>query len=474
MDLTDDDQRARWRAHLEEPFRDRPVITGLLPLAAFTPWVELLRRAGARRPLVLAAGRGAGPGPADEDAQVVLMERRDYPTMTEELRDQDRLARNLPDDARAAVDAYDPDGEAVWLLGPFVVNEPVLGRPVYGGRPAAWLALEDKLLAEDVWQAVGAPHATAAVVPVDGADLTAASARLDEGDGVVWAGDARDGFHGGGEFTRWVATAEDRAAALGFFASRCDRVRVMPFLDGIPCSIHGTVLPDGTAAYRPVELAILRGAGRRFVYAGRGTTWDPRPEDRDHMRDLVRRTGEHLRDRVGYRGSFGIDGVMTADGFRPTELNSRLPGGLTTLASGLEPGLVTLLELSCLAGRDPRVSVAELEAWALPAMDDRRVADVMSMSHERVVEETVELPVTWDGRELRRVHLDRTDPVVPVGPSAVVTVGPSAVGTFCRLTGDLLGTGERVAPLNAALLRFLDAELGTGCGPVEVAPDVRG
>ncbi len=466
MDLTDDDQRARWRAHLEEPFRDRPVITGLLPLAAFTSWVELLRRAGARRPLVLASGRGAGRGPADDDAQVVLMDRRDYATMTEELRDQDRLARNLPDGARAAVDAYDPDGEAVWLLGPFVVNEPVLGRPVYGGRPAAWLALEDKLLAESVWQAVDAPHATAAVVPVDAGALDDASTRLDDGAGVVWAGDARDGFNGGGEFTRWVVTEQDRAAALEFFAPRCDRVRVMPFLDGVPCSIHGTVLPDGTAAYRPVELAILRGAGRRFVYAGRGTTWDPRPEDRDHMRDLVRRTGEHLRDRVGYRGSFGIDGVMTADGFRPTELNSRLPGGLTTLASGLEPGLLSLLEFSCLAGRDPGVTVAELEAWALPAMDGRRVTNVMSMSHERVVEETVELPVAWDGRELRRAHLDL--------PEAVVTVGPSAVGTFCRLAGDLLGAGERVAPLNAALLRFLDAELDTGFGPVEVAPDVRG
>ncbi len=135
---------------------------------------------------------------------------------------------------------------------------------------------------------------------------------MDEGAGVVWAGDARDGFNGGGEFTRWVVTEEDRADALDFFAPRCDRVRVMPFLDGVPCSIHGTVLPDGTAAYRPVELAILRGAGRRFVYGGRGTTWDPRPADRDHMRDLVRRTGEHLRARVGYRGSFGIDGVMTS------------------------------------------------------------------------------------------------------------------------------------------------------------------
>ena len=33
--------------------------------------------------------------------------------------------------------------------------------------------------------------------------------------------------------------------------------------------------------------------------------------------------------------------------------------------------------------------------------------------------------------------------------------------------------GERVAPLNVALIRFLDEEFGTGFGPVETALDVR-
>ena len=50
----------------------------------------------------------------------------------------------------------------------------------------------------------------------------------------------------------------------------------MPFLDGVPCSIHGMVLPDGTAVFRPVEIAILRDvARRRFVYGGLSTYWDP-------------------------------------------------------------------------------------------------------------------------------------------------------------------------------------------------------
>ena len=293
--------------------------------------------------------------PIDEQAQTFVLEPGSYASMTEELRDHDRVVRDLPEPARAAVAAYDPTGEAVWLLGPFVVDEPLLGRPVYGGRPAAWLALEDKLLAEGLWRAVGAAHAPAAVVPVTADALAAASDRLDLGHGVVWAGDARDGFNGGGDFTRWVVTAADRADALRFFTPRCDRVRVMPFLEGVPCSIHGIVLPDGTAAFRPVELAIMRGVGRRFVYGGQGSTWDPPGVDRLAMRELARRTGEHLRERVGYRGGFGIDGVLTVDGFRPTELNTRASAGLSTLGQTADDEAFTLLDKACVVGRDPGV-----------------------------------------------------------------------------------------------------------------------
>ncbi|MGI8900109.1 MAG: hypothetical protein ACR2HA_04120 [Nocardioides sp.] len=60
MDLADDAQRAWWQRQLDNPFRDRPVVTGLLPLAAFTPW-DLLDNVGARRPLVIATGLGTGP-----------------------------------------------------------------------------------------------------------------------------------------------------------------------------------------------------------------------------------------------------------------------------------------------------------------------------------------------------------------------------------------------------------------------------
>jgi len=265
-------------------------------------------------------------------------------------------------------------------------------------------------------------------------------------------------------------TAGDRLDALTFFGPRCDRVRVMPFLDGVPCSIHGIVLPDGTAAFRPVELAIMRGEGRRFVYGGQGTTWDPPDADREEMRDLARRTGEHLRGRVGYRGGFGIDGVLTVDGFRPTELNTRMSGGLSTLAQGVDPAAFTLLGIACVAGHDPGVTVAELEAWALPAMDGTRVAKAIAMSARRLGDDTVDLPVRWDGAAL---HLASAGPDADAAADATVMVGPSAVGSYAKVNGDLLHRGDRLATLNAALLRFLDAELDAGFGEVEIPPDLR-
>ena len=219
------------------------------------------------------------------------------------------------------------------------------------------MALEDKLLAEELWTAAGVPAAPSRIVPVDRTALAAAADEVAGPLGSVWSGDARGGFNGGGNFVRWVTDEHEAAAAFAFFAPRCDRVRVLPFLDGVPCSIHGMVLPDGTAVFRPVEIAMLRDPVRhRFVYGGLGTFWDPPAADRDEMRDVARRVGEQLRAAYGYRGGFGVDGVLTADGFRPTELNSRMSAGLSTVAA-VDRAFMSLLQTNLLAGVDTGLDV---------------------------------------------------------------------------------------------------------------------
>jgi hypothetical protein len=87
------------------------------------------------------------------------------------------------------------------------------------------------------------------------------------------------------------------------------------------------------------------------------------------------------------------------------------------------------------------------------------------MSSRRVASDPFDIHVTWDGATLAR-SWDKT------GWS--VSVGPNSAGTYSRLNtppGAL--RAARVADLNVALMRFLDAELGTAFGDVSAAPDVR-
>lgn len=120
----------------------------------------------------------------------------------------------LPEEVQARIDAFDPEG-AARVIGPLFSQEPVVGgRRVLGARPAAWRALEDKIIIDALWDAAGVPRAPAEVVPV--ADAVAAAARLDRGDGTVWAVDNTAGWHGGARGTRRVRDAAEAVAAASW------------------------------------------------------------------------------------------------------------------------------------------------------------------------------------------------------------------------------------------------------------------
>ena len=168
------------------------------------------------------------------------------------------------------------------MVGSFLNEAPTLaGRPFLAHRRAEWVALEDKTVIDAFWDRAGVDRLPSSVVPLDRA--TEASELLDRGSGTVWAADARDGFHGGGQATHWVADAASRFRAIAALRPVCDDVRVMPFVDGVPCSIHGIVFDDGVVVLRPVEMVTLR-RGHDLVYAGCATFWDPPTWIRDQMR----------------------------------------------------------------------------------------------------------------------------------------------------------------------------------------------
>ena len=171
-------------------------------------------------------------------------------------------------------------------------------------------SLEDKTVCDALFDEAGVPRPLSTIAHATASELVALHARFDDGAGTVWAGDAREGFNGGGEFVRWVRDDTTQAAALAFFAGHCDRVRVSPFVEGIPASVHGVVTTDGVAAFRPVELVTLRAETERGLkFCGANTFFDPDDHDRATMRAAVEALGAVLRARVGYRGPFTIDGI---------------------------------------------------------------------------------------------------------------------------------------------------------------------
>ncbi|GEP37103.1 hypothetical protein NPS01_07660 [Nocardioides psychrotolerans] len=440
MDLSEPAARAAVTARLARPLAGRPVVIGPTVLAGATSTIDALRGLGCPV-LVVATARGAGPVPDDPEVTVVEIAAPEADSVTDELRLLDRTARELPPGARAAVEAFDPDRHGVWWCGLFVTtDEPIDGRPVAFGRPAAFIALEDKMLSDGIWAGAGVDHPPYAIVANDPDSLAAATEELAGPLGAVWSGDARDGFNGAGNYVRWVVDERDQAGALAYFRPRCDRVRVQPFLEGVPCSIHGFVLPDGTAALRPVEIATLRDIERRrLVFGGVGTTWDPPPADREAMRDVVRRVGAHLASAHGYRGAFGIDGVLTAEGFLPTELNPRMSAGATV--------------------------VADLESL-VPLMDADRAGKPSALSRGPAkVGRDVSFRVRWDGRDFARTDEETGD---------LLVAGDTPTGFFAKVEPCAsLVRGIRLGDLTAGLMRFADREWGADFGAVEAAPDVR-
>ena len=154
--------------------------------------------------------------------------------------------------------------------------------------------------------------------------------------------------------------------------------------------------------------------------------WDPDPDDREAMREVARHVGEALRRAVGFRGFFTVDGVMTVDGFRPTEVNPRFGAGLAYVASAAPDLPLALLHRAVIAGAvEP--AAADLEALVLPGADAARAAASWVAVPGATVEAVEE---------------------VDLGEGIPVEVGPSAMGRFVRVVFDVdaLPAGRPVAP----------------------------
>lgn len=439
-----------------------PIAVGLGGLA------RRLTGLGAERPFLIAGSEGTGAIPSPEDAElhVLGLESKD---ILEEHRNLQQVIDDLPAELRRAIDAWDPTESASFVFSsPLAASRTAAPRTPYGARPAAWAALEDKVEIDAFWDAVGVKRAPSQIVPADYEAIRTAAMALDRGLGTVWAADARDGTHGGGLGLRWVRPGDDGRTSFESLRRMADRVRVMAFLEGIPASIHGVVFPDSVAVFRPVEMVVLRPAdGDRLLYAGCATAFDPNPDDRSSMRDVAYRAGKALRDAVGYRGPFGIDGILAEDGYVPTEMNARSGAGLAPLAAGLPDIPLAPLCLAIIQGEQLDYRPDLLERAVVKSADAHRTCAGWTVTPTAFDLSGV-LEVVRDGDEYRESRSGEE-------PDGTFQFGPSVMGGFVRfvLHPSRIQHGSSAAPEVVRALRFADRELRTDFGELGAAKNLR-
>ena len=428
--------------------------------AAATPMVDQLRDWGVDDLMIVAGVEGVGDLP---NVDRIHYTRTSGETIMLAIRAFMASIESPSAELLKAVDAFDPGREAQVLGQMFSRQSHLAGRPVYGARPVEWRNLEDKTVVDELWDAVGIARVPADVVVI--ADAPAAAERLGGELGTVWAADNREGWHGGGEYTRWVREPADVEPAAEWFHQHAHSVRVMPFLDGLPCSIHGFVTGDGVSVFNPVELLIYRRVDRPgFFYAGGANFWEPPGIVRAHMREAARSLGSLLDERMGYRGGFGIDGIATAEGFRPTELNPRLSLGhlIHSRAADFPLGSV---ERMLIAG-DIDIGAAGLEFALLDASQVRR-GGAMFRLDSNVPDAKAGYTIDDDG------VAHRVDPDEP--NDGILRTGPAAFGTLMMISCDPDRTpvGPSIAPRMLAVVDLARDIWGVELPGLEPAPDLR-
>jgi hypothetical protein len=459
---------AHYRDQLSRVIRGRPWIVATDVLVNSARTGEKLLDLGADRVMAIGGARGTGALPAPDRMPMIELGVRGKDMMGG-IRACEAALDAVPAEVQAQVDAFDPDREARVVRALFSDGAPVAGRATFGGRREAWTRLEDKMRVDALWDRIGIERAPSEIVDADGDAPATAAARLDRGMGTVWVADNREGWHGGAQFLRWVRSDNDAEEARRFLSAHADRVRVMPFLDGVPCSIHAIVFASDVIAFRPCEMLVFRvPAESRLAYAATSTFWLPPEEDREAMRDVARRVGGHLRDAVDFRGCLTVDGVLTEDGFRPTELNPRFGAALSTLSGSLPDLPLYLLHLAVAEGEALDYRPADLERLIL----DASVRAPTAVTHRHV-------PVEIDEpREAKLVRDADGFRWAAEGEAAAidVTLGASlSTGSFLRLAATPGGfdLGPAFGPVAVEAFAFLDREWKLGIGPLEAARDVR-
>ena len=221
-----------YREQIHRCIEGRPWIVGMHVAVAAAQTAQKLLDFGAERVLAVGASRGVGSLPDSDVVRCIVLGLDFEDDMMAAIRRSLAALGQLPEEIVDEIERFDSDRVGRVIEAPFGNGTPIAGRAIYGARRPEWQALEDKMLIDSVWDSAGIERAPSAILPVEMNKLWAAHQQFDLGMGSVWVGDNREGVHGGATMLRWVQSRSAGLAAQAFLAEHCDRVRVMPFIDG--------------------------------------------------------------------------------------------------------------------------------------------------------------------------------------------------------------------------------------------------
>lgn len=110
---------------------------------------------GAERPFVLAGMAGTGDPPDPGLAEVRVLGLAPAGELMAAIRAWEAALHRLPAEVVGAIEAWDPERRARVLGDIFARGTPIVGRRYFGARPHAGQALEDKTVADALWDAAG-------------------------------------------------------------------------------------------------------------------------------------------------------------------------------------------------------------------------------------------------------------------------------------------------------------------------------
>lgn len=455
-----------YNQELKRVFSNKKWLIAMNVVVSATKIAERVKLLGAKDVLAIGGTRGTGQVPDGID--YINLNLPTFGGMMESIQGAEKALVHLTPDIRQRINEFDPKHQARVIRTIFSDGGSVAGRHTFGKRPLNWQALEDKMIIDAFWDAVGVRRAKFAILSLSDEDeIKKATKRLDQGMGTVWVGDNRDGWHGGATRLRWVRTPTEYDNALAFLRMHCDQIRIMPFLDGLPCSIHGWVFPSQTIALRPCEMLVFRQENTpELFYSGAATTWKP-PKDVEHnMRDITIRVGEHLRDSIDYKGSFTIDGIVTQDGFFPTELNPRFGGALGRMAQSIPKLPLYLLHLSCAEGVELDYRPLDLEKLLINEVERNPVAKGMYIlkGQFELTERKIWMKRSVDG-EWYVVNESSEAAQIELGPA------PEGSVIFASIPESIVGYGRSAAPLLASIFCAVGKEWGIQIIDLQAAPE---